>query len=286
MYEVSLDDVMFPVAPSRIETKISNKNNTTVLVDDGEINILKKAGLTEIRFDVLLPSVDYPFAQYEDGFKTAFYYLKHLEKLKVNQKPFIYKVIRKFPDGRMLFGYNMKVSLEEYTITDDVSNGFDIVVSIKLKQYRTYGTKIGTVTFDKVDENSIIQQEDNADTKDTELVEPQLEEPKPVRQEDNAPDKIGKSIVYYTTSGISMYELARKYYGNVIYEYLLEQANKNFIENGVIKNGYIPPNTAVVVPEKSIGYFNEYKDGDIIIEEPEKIYDTFLVHYVDGVPYL
>lgn len=283
MYEVSLDDVMFPIAPSSIEIKIKNKNKTTVLVDDGEINILKTPGLTDIKFDVLLPSVKYPFAVYKDGFKPSGYYTEHIKKLKQTKKPFIFKVVRKFPDGVMLFGYSMKVSLEDYVIKEDANNGFDVVVSINLKEYRDYGTKIGTVTFNQVDKQT---------EEETKEVEPVLNDVKPARQDDNSPINTGKNIVYYTTSGISIYELSKKYYGSIMYSNIIEQANKRFIENGIIKNGYIQPNTSVVIPELKDGnyvdkeFWNLVSDGEIIVEQQEKIDDSFLIHYVDGVPYL
>jgi len=35
----------------------------------------------------------------------------------------------------------MKVSLEDYTITESADNGFDVTVKIRLKQYRDYGTQ-------------------------------------------------------------------------------------------------------------------------------------------------
>ena len=292
MYEVLLDNVMFPVAPSNIEIKIVNKNKSVTLIDEGEINILKKEGLKEVRFDVLLPSVSYPFAKYKDGFKTAGYYLEHIRELKTKQKYFTFKVIRQFPDGRKLFGYNMVVSLEEYTIKDDVSQGFDIVVSIKLKEYRTYATKVGTVTFDKVEENSIIEQQDNSDdtgsTDDTDLVEPAIEEPKEERQQDYSPVKTGKNIVYHTTNGITTLELAKKYYGLIGYSDIIEDANKRLVENGIITNHYIQPNTSVIIPELKEGtYVKEVlwdilQDGEIIIEEKNISWDTYLIHYNNG----
>lgn len=35
----------------------------------------------------------------------------------------------------------MKVSMEDYKITEQAKDGFDLMVKIKLKQYRDYGTK-------------------------------------------------------------------------------------------------------------------------------------------------
>ena len=48
MYHIYLDDVLLPIAPSKIETKIKNQNKTVNLINEGEVNILKTAGLTEI----------------------------------------------------------------------------------------------------------------------------------------------------------------------------------------------------------------------------------------------
>ena len=47
MYNVYLDTMLCPVAPDKLQLKIANKNKTLVLINEGEINILKKAGLTE-----------------------------------------------------------------------------------------------------------------------------------------------------------------------------------------------------------------------------------------------
>ena len=129
-----------------MQLKIGNKNKTTTLINEGEVNILKQAGLTDISFDLLLPNVKYPFATYKSGFKNAKYFLDEIEKLKVNKKPFQFIVSRTFPDGKMLFDTNMKVSLESYDIKEDAGEGFDVVVSIKLKQYKDYGTKTCTIT--------------------------------------------------------------------------------------------------------------------------------------------
>lgn len=142
MYNFFLDDVQFPVAPKSLTLKINNKNETVTLIDDGEVNLLKKAGLTEIEFEILLPNVKYPFAVYPNGYQPASYYLNKLEQLKVNQKPFTFIVNRMKPNGQLLFDTNMLVSLEDYEIQEDADNGFDIIVPIRLKQYRPWGTKI------------------------------------------------------------------------------------------------------------------------------------------------
>lgn len=141
-YSFFLDGVQFPIAPSSMETKINNNNSTITLINESEVNILKKAGLTDISFDLLLPNSKYPFAEYPDGFQPATYYLEKLESLKLSNKPFQFIISRMKPNGDLLFDTNMKVSLEDYPIQEDAENGFDIVVSLNLKQYREYGTKV------------------------------------------------------------------------------------------------------------------------------------------------
>ena len=66
-YEFYLDKCLLPVTPSKLQLKIDNANKTLTLMDEGEINILKKAGLTEVEFTCGIPQVKYPFAVYKDG---------------------------------------------------------------------------------------------------------------------------------------------------------------------------------------------------------------------------
>lgn len=83
----------------------------------------------------------YPFATYKSGFKGASYFLDYFESLKADKKPFQFIVSRTLPNGKVLFSTNMKVSMEDYKITEQAKDGFDLTVKIKLKQYRDYGTK-------------------------------------------------------------------------------------------------------------------------------------------------
>ncbi len=146
--------MQLPVAPSKFSEKIQNNNKTITLMNEGEVNLLKTAGLTELSFDVLLPNAKYPFAVYPDGFKPATHYLAKLKELKVDKKPFLFVVNRSKPNGQLLFNTEMKVTLEEYEIKEEVGNGFDIEVSIRLKQYRDYGTKKLVVKEDSKDAQS------------------------------------------------------------------------------------------------------------------------------------
>ncbi|MGE7951942.1 LysM peptidoglycan-binding domain-containing protein [Lysinibacillus xylanilyticus] len=141
MYNFFVDGVQFPVAPSEMTTKINGRNETIVLMNDGEVNVIKKPGLTDIEFEVLLPNVKYPFAVYPNGFQPATFYLEKLEKLKGSIKPFQFIVNRMMPNGNLLFDTNMTMTIEDYEIKESAEDGFDVTVSIQLKQYRAYGNK-------------------------------------------------------------------------------------------------------------------------------------------------
>lgn len=140
-YDFYLKGCLLPIAPEKLRIKINNANDTLTLMNEGEINILKTPELTDIEFECRIPQVRYPFATYKSGFKSASYFLSFFEKLKTDKKPFQFIVSRAMPNGRALFSTNMKVSLEDYSITEQAKDGFDLTVKISLKQYRDHGTK-------------------------------------------------------------------------------------------------------------------------------------------------
>lgn len=153
-YHIYIGRMLLPIAPSKLQMKINGQNKTLNLINDGEINILKKAALTDVDFDALLPQTKYPFASYKDGFQRAEYFLDELERMKQSTDSVQFIVVRTLPSGQMLFNTNMKVSVEDYKILEDVKNGFDVSVSISLKQFKPYGTKTCNVTFAKAKPNA------------------------------------------------------------------------------------------------------------------------------------
>eukprot|EP00831_Metopus_contortus_P080246 TRINITY_DN8170_c0_g1_i9.p1 TRINITY_DN8170_c0_g1~~TRINITY_DN8170_c0_g1_i9.p1 ORF type:complete len:253 (-),score=35.34 TRINITY_DN8170_c0_g1_i9:343-1101(-) len=105
--------------------------------------VLKSPGLSEVSFDFMIPQVKYPFANVD--LKDADYYLEALEKLKTRKKPFRFIVVRLTQGNTNLFDTNIKVSLEEYSIKEDAKEGIDLIVSVKLKQYKDYATKVVSI---------------------------------------------------------------------------------------------------------------------------------------------
>ena len=208
-YDFYLKSLLLPVAPSQLKISVNNNNSTYILIDEGQINILKKAKLTDIEFECLIPQVQYPFAIYTGGFRGASYFLDYFEKLKTDQAPFQFIVSRVMPNGKVLFSTNMKVSMEDYKITEAVKEGFDLTVKIKLKQYRDHSTKTCQVKVEP-------EKPDTA----TATVETE----RPPSSVDNQPDS-GLPESYKIKSGDCLWNIAKKYYGDGSKYTLIAKAN-------------------------------------------------------------
>lgn len=195
MYEFYFDKVLLPVTPDKITMKIGGADKTYTLMNEGEISVLKSPKLTDIEFDLLLPNNPYPFAVYPTSkFVPAVYYLDLIKGYKQDKTPFQFKITRMFPNGTAIFDTDMKVSLESYTIKESADNGFDVVVSVSLKQYRDYGTKTCTVTTDSGKTTAAVNKK------------------RPVS--DNAPTTAGKEKVVTVKKGDNLWAICKTHLGD------------------------------------------------------------------------
>ena len=206
-YDFYLNKCLLPVAPPKLTVKINNANKTVTLINEGQINLLKKAELTDLEFECRIPQEPYPFAVYKSGFKGADYFLDYFETLKMNQKPFQFIVCRTKPTGKRLFDTNIKVSMEDYKITEDAKEGFDLMVDIKLKQWRDYGTKTVNISFDM--------------SRPKASVEPQ--------RETGASPAPTEAQTYTVVKGDCLWNIAKKFYGDGSQYTKIYNANKGVI---------------------------------------------------------
>lgn len=207
-YTMYLGGVLMPITPSKVKVKINNQNDTLTLINGEEINILKEPGLTDVSFDLLLPQVSYPFTN--GGAQSADYYLSLFERLKTSKQPFQWILNRSMPSGRRLFYTNLTVGMEDYQITDDAEEGFDITVTVSLKQYRHYGTK--TVTIQPAT---------------TQTATPTATVEQPQRETTQAP----KQSTYTVKSGDCLWNIAKKYLGDGSRYNEIYNLNKDKITN-------------------------------------------------------
>ncbi len=204
-YIFSFDETKLPVTPSSLKIKINNQNKTVNLINDGEVNILRTPGLSDISFDFLVPRHERHFA---DELREVSFYLDMLEEHKVNSDVFQFIVYR--DEG---FKTNMTVTLEDYELTEDTENNSDLMVSVNLKQYRDYGTKEiklkGNGTGNK----------------------------KPSKKKPSKSNK-KKTVSYTVKSGDTLWMISKKHLGDATQWKKIYNANKSVIESAAKKRGY------------------------------------------------
>ena len=167
MYEFYMDGVLLPVTPGALTIKVANQNKTINLINEGQRNIIKTAGLSKISFSALLPNREYPFARYSGGYQPAQYYMSKLESLKNACKPFEFSVIRIDDSGEELMSAQpMTVSLESYELAEDAgSYGVDVMAKIELLQYAPYHTK--SIEFKKSESSTTTKKATVTQKRDT-----------------------------------------------------------------------------------------------------------------------
>lgn len=207
MYFFYLGETLLPVAPEKVSTQISNKNKTVTLINEGEINLLKAPGLTQWKFKILLPNAEYSFARYPDGYHPGGYYLDILEQLKLEKKPFQFRILRY--SGKIDWKTDAKVSLEDYAIEEDAQNGFDFMVDIQLKRYREWGTKV------------LVIKDDTANQKP---------------QRDPAPVK-PKGKEYTIQDGDTLWGIAQRFLGDGMKYHEVYTANKKVLDDEAARRG-------------------------------------------------
>ena len=198
---------LMPQTPAKLSVKISGKNTTVTLLNEGEINFLKYPGLTEITLPLVFPMLT--------ASKRPDYYLTLLERAKTQRTTTQFIMTRTTPAGQLLFDTNIKVSVEDYTIEESATNGLDVSVEVKLKQYRDYSTK--TVAI-----KTTVKHNDSKDTtvKKTATVQT-------TRPATNAP----QTKTYTVKKGDTLWGIAKKYYGNGAKYPTIYNANKGKIKN-------------------------------------------------------
>lgn len=206
-YKCYLFGELMPQTPAKLSVKISGKNTTVTLLNEGEINFLKYPGLTEITLPLVFPMLT--------ASKRPDYYLTLLERAKTQRITTQFIMTRTTPAGQLLFDTNIKVSVEDYTIEESATNGLDVSVEVKLKQYRDYSTK--TVAI-----KTTVKHNDSKDTavKKTATVQT-------TRPATNAP----QTKTYTVKKGDTLWGIAKKYYGNGAKYPTIYNANKGKIKN-------------------------------------------------------
>lgn len=233
-YHFFVGDLELPYAPSELTVTIGSNNQTVDLINGNEINVLKNPKLTEIKFDIELPrGRQYAFANRLVSSKT---YTDYFEKLMLKKSPTKLVITRPNPfRGSIGIGGRkqdfestvLTVSLEGYDLKESAENAYDVVVSLKFKEYISYGVVKRVVT-----NNNIIA---------------------------GAVRAVTKMESYTVKKGDCLWKISRKFYGTGTKWKTIYNANKTVIENTARKYGkksssngwWIYPGTKLQIPVTS-----------------------------------
>ncbi len=268
-----LEDIEFPLAPKQFKTKVGNKNKTIELVSVGEVNIPKDIGLREFSFEILLPKddtlvtgsklyvdsegneVDY-MSYAKMNFHEPIWYLSRLREMKADKEPVFLVIIRQLYDGinadgsyklKYLFGGNLKVTIEDYTVEENAGEEGDYWVDIKLKEYREVGV------IKTLEETGTTDSDGKVETVET-----------PVAETPTTPE------TYTVVKDDTLWAIAKKYLGDGSkYTYLaelnnLENANQIYVGQ-VLK---LKEPTELHEPTVSEGSFTATPGGSLVYNEP------------------
>lgn len=215
-YKCYLFGQLMPETPSKLTVKIKGKNKTLELLNEGEINFLRTPGLTEITLPLTFPMLT--------ASRRPEYYLNLLEKAKTGRSTTQFIMTRTTPNGRLLFDTNIKVSVEDYTITESATNGLDVSVEVNLKQYRDYGTKTIKVETEAKKTTAAVTQQTQTQKQTTTTKTATV-------TKERAATTAPKATTYTVKKGDCLWAIAKKYLGNGAKYNLIYNANKDKIKN-------------------------------------------------------
>ena len=245
--------VQLPIAPSDLNITVNGRNETIELMNEGEINLLKSPGLTEVSFTALIPQVSkYPFAVNKEPIDT---YVSFLNEMLEKKKPFRFVVVRT-AGSKLLFDTNLRMACESYQMKESAENGFDIELEISLKQYKDYGVKtitlvsVQTTTKTDTTTSTTTSTPSSGNTSGGSTTTTKASTTEKRETKSNSGKK------YTIKSGDTLWSIAKKYYGNGNEWKKIYNKNKSVIENTAKKHGkksssqghWIFPGCVLIIP--------------------------------------
>ncbi len=144
-YEYRSITAELPIPPEVFTTKYNGKNAVIDLINSGEISILKDIGLRNISFKILLPR-DESIGVNPSDFKEPLFYLNLFRNIMADKKPFRLIILRTLSDGRSIFGGEIMLSIEGYTVLENGGEEGDFYVELDLREYRAVDIKKAEIT--------------------------------------------------------------------------------------------------------------------------------------------
>ena len=225
-YDFYIGGLKLPFAPPSMTITSNGKNEVIDLLNGGEINILHDRALTEVSFTARFPMRNYP---YVSGTALNFEaYWAAWRTYRDTQTPVLFVVIRCTPAGRMTWSTVELMAIESLEISEDWEEGDDVLVDISLREYKNYGTKTANITMPSTTgatgtaeatvtaTTTAATSAGNFGTRATQAIE---------------------QTTYKVKSGDTLYDIAKKHFGDGSRWQEIYDANKSAIEADAKSHG-------------------------------------------------
>lgn len=239
-FKIGSEVLTLPITPAELSIKMGSNNEVVTLINEGDINILKTPSLVEIEFDARFPMRKYPYSRNPRDFDS---YMRKFMGVKTGKKTVIFKVVRTTPSGKVTWYTTRRVTIEDLNFNENASEGDDVIVTFRLKEYREYGSVI-------------LPKSSNKKTTST------ANKPRPN-------DGKGETSTTYTIqSGDCLWNIAKAAYGDATKWKQIYEANKSLIEStakqhrngsGSSNGHWIYPGTKLVIPGTNASNLNVEK---------------------------
>jgi len=137
-YRLYLDGMLMPVAPARIVARHRGRNRTTALLDGGEVTTIRAGERVELGLTLCLPRRPYPFARYQRHFLPPEVFLEHLMTRRRERVPIRFICARIGPGGQMISDTNLRVVLEDLSVSECAEDGDDVTIALTLREHQEY----------------------------------------------------------------------------------------------------------------------------------------------------
>ena len=134
-YEMTLTlgdkTIIFPVLPAKFSVKSPGKNETTTVLELGEINIVRQRGLREIAFESFFPKHMGPYVTGRTV-TDPIAYIKDMEEARAAEQHGLFRIT-----GTDL-NVNMEVAIESLEYEERGGEVGDIYYKLTLKEWKEY----------------------------------------------------------------------------------------------------------------------------------------------------
>ena len=236
-FTIGNEVLTLPITPAEIKISSGSNNKVVTLIDEGEINILKSPSLMEIEFEARFPMREYPYSRWkssdfgsrgvtklwESNNKIFEHYFAKFSEAKSNKQPVRFTVVRSLQNGQLTWGTGIDgangdnlFALEELSTSESADNGDDVIVSFKLKKYKTYGVKTLPNSYLKTPTTTSTSNEN---------------------RQSESPIQKSETKTHPVKPGDCLWNIAKYYYGSGAKWKTIYNANKTAIENDAKKHG-------------------------------------------------